>query len=111
MSKIASRILHGISATSCVLLCVCAVQPSPAVAQTAPTQDRPVSLRLGSTVSWDANVLRVPDSVTDPLLSLGKRGRSDQIHTTSIGLRFEKAFSLQYFLFDVTATATRYDKS
>src|SRR5260221_14485255 len=42
MSKIASRILHGISATSCVLVGLYAMQPSRAVAQTAPTQDRPI---------------------------------------------------------------------
>lgn len=70
----------------------------------------PVTLRFGSVVSWDANVFRLPDSVTDPQSARGLSGRSDRLTTTTLGLRVAKSYSQQNFVFDVNTSALRYEK-
>ena len=79
-------------------------------APTAHAQERLVTLRLGYAVTWDDNVFRVPDDVTDPEIGRGNAGRSDRFSTASVGLSLNKAFSLQRILLDVAAAAVRYDK-
>ena len=80
---------------------VCWVQP-------ALGQQGPLTLRLDHRVSWDDNVFRQPDSVSDP--QPGVSGRSDRFSTTSVGLRFAKTYAQQQFLLDLSRSALRYDK-
>lgn len=87
-----------------VWLLAAAFLAPPAMAQS------PVTLRFGSVVSWDANVFRLPDSVTDPQSARGLSGRSDRLTTTSLGLRVAKAYSQQNFVLDVNTSALRYGK-
>lgn len=65
-------------------------------------------LRLDSSVMWDANVFRVPDSAPDPELARGISGKSDRITTVTVGFRINKAYAQQRFQADVSETATRY---
>lgn len=76
----------------------------PAMAQS------PVTLNFGSVVSWDANLFRSPDSLTDPQSARGLSGRSDRLTTTTLGLRVAKAYWQQNFQLDVNTTARRHDK-
>ena len=73
-------------------------------------QNRPVSVRLGSSVTWDSNVFRLPDFALDPQLAQGISGRSDRISKTDIGLSLDKSYSLQHLLLDVTRSSTRYER-
>lgn len=66
--------------------------------------------RLGSTLTWDANVFRLPDSAPDPQAALGKSGKSDRITAVYVGLTFDKLYSQQRVVLEVTETATRYEK-
>ena len=75
----------------------------PAVAQLLD----PVHLLVGAGLSHDSNVFRLPESV-DPA-SVGRPGRSDTLRSAFIGMRFDKAYSLQRVQLDVTHTAYRYD--
>jgi len=93
----------ALGALACAL--AAALLPRTAVAQ----QDL-LTFRLGSTPTWDTNVFRVPDTVTDPQLARGISGKSDLITTTNVGLQFNKAYAQQSLLFDIGRTATRHDK-
>lgn len=62
----------------------------------------------GATVTHDGNLFRLPSNV-DPLPLIGKAQRSDNIKVTSLGVRFDKSFSLQRFQFDYTASNYRYE--
>jgi len=74
-------------------------------------QDRPLKLLLDTSLVWDANLFRAPESNTDPqLASRGLSGRSDRIATTHFGLRFDKSYAQQRITFDAGQSATRYDK-
>jgi len=76
-------------------------------AQFASAQEGPLApfqLRLARDVSWDSNVLRLPDSAPDP------QGRSDRITTTTIGAAFDQSLSQQRFVANVSQTAVRYNK-
>ena len=63
---------------------------------------------LGGSVTWDANVFRLPGSV-DPLTAVGKPNKDDRISVTYVGLRIDKSFAQQRFQLDVTQTATRFN--
>lgn len=63
---------------------------------------------LGGSVTWDANVFRLPGSV-DPLLAVGKPDKDDRISITYVGLRIDKSFAQQRVQLDVTKTTTRYN--
>lgn len=76
--------------------------------QPALGQEDPLTLRLDHRVSWDTNVFRRPDSVSDP--QPGVSGRSDRFSTTTAGLRFAKTYAQQQFLLDLSRSALRYDK-
>jgi exopolysaccharide biosynthesis operon protein EpsL len=88
----------------------CALCGALLLSSTAAAQDRLLTPRLGTTVSWETNVFRVPDSVTDPQAARGVFGRSDRVQTSYVGLRLDKAYSQQRFVVDVTQTATRFGK-
>ena len=94
-------------AIACVL--AAALPAPPAAAQDAAPLG-PFTLRLGSTVSWDSNLFRLPDTAADPQLARGISGKSDRFATTSVGLNFDKAYWQQRFSFGITQTATRYEK-
>ena len=64
-------------------------------------------LRLNTSIMWDANVFRVPDSAPDPQLARGIPGKSDRITTTTVGLLIDKAYAQQRFQLDVSQTAIR----
>ena len=70
----------------------------------------PLSVRLGTLLTWDSNVFRVPDSAPDPQLFRGIGGRSDTFQTTFVGLDLDKSFSQQRLTASITKTETRYDK-
>ncbi len=79
----------------------------------AAAQDGPLSplgLRLGTSLTRDSNVFRVPVDAADPQLSRGKSGRSDTLQTTYVGLDLDKSYSRQRFTASITKTETRYDK-
>ncbi len=80
------------------------------LAQPCVAQESPVRFRLARAITWDANVFRVSDSVSDPLISRGVRGRSDRITATTVGLNIDKSYSQQQLLLDLSQTATRYGK-
>ncbi len=80
------------------------------LAQPAMAQHGPLSLRLESSVNWDANVFRRPDSAADPQLDRGIGGKSDRSSRTSFGVNFDKTWSQQRVVFDAGQTAVRYDK-
>jgi exopolysaccharide biosynthesis operon protein EpsL len=86
---------------------VCALAAA-LLAQPVAAQDRPITLRLNTSIMWDANVFRVPDSAPDPQLAQGIPGKSDRIATTTLGLRIDKAYAQQRFELDASQTATRY---
>ena len=80
------------------------------LAHPAAAQEQPLTLRLGTSSTWDANIFRVADSAPDPQLVRGIAGRSDRIDTINVGLRIEKAYSQQVLMVDLSQTATRYEK-
>lgn len=65
-------------------------------------------LVAGATVTHDGNLFRLPDDADLRSLT-GKSRRSDNITVTSLGIRFDKAVSLQRFQFDYTASNYRYE--
>ena len=68
-----------------------------AAAQEGPLS--PLGLRLGTSVTWDSNVFRVPDGA-----------QSDTFRTTFAGLDLDKSFSQQRLTASITKRETRYDK-
>ncbi len=92
------------------ILAACCALAAAWLAQPAMAQHGPLSLRLESSVNWDANVFRRPDSAADPQLDRGIGGKSDRYSRTSVGLNFDKTWSQQRIVFDAGQTATRYDK-
>ena len=80
------------------------------LAPPAVAQDRPLKLSVDTTVVRDANVFRLPESITDPQLALGLSGRSDRFSTTRVGLQFDKSYAQQRVTFEAGESATRYDK-
>ena len=95
------------AAAAACLLVLSALAP-PAAAQ---DQDRPLKLLLDTTVVWDANIFRLPESIADPQLATrGLSGRSDRISTTHFGLRVDKSYAQQRVTFDAGQSATRYEK-
>ena len=91
---------------ACVL--VAAFPWGPVAAQDGPL--RPFSVRLGTSLTWDSNVFRLPDNAPDPQLLRGISGKSDSFRTTFVGLDFDKSFSQQRLTASITKTETRYDK-
>jgi exopolysaccharide biosynthesis operon protein EpsL len=67
----------------------------------------PLHVAVGAAATHDSNVFRLPQSV-DPE-SVGRPGRSDTVRSAYVGLRLDKAYSLQRLQLDVTETAYRYD--
>lgn len=80
----------------------------PAAAQQDNTLPLKLALVLGGSVMWDANLFRLPGSVS-PLAAVGKPNRDDRISTTYVGLRIDKSLGQQRFQLDVTQTATRFN--
>lgn len=73
-------------------------------------QERLVTLRASTSVAWDDNVFRLPDSAPDPHLARGIEGKADRLTTTAAGVALAKSYAQQRFLLDVGASATRFDK-
>lgn len=61
-------------------------------------------------MQYESNVFRLPDSAPDPHIARGISGKSDRSTTGTVGLTLAKAYAQQRFLFDVSGTATRYEK-
>jgi exopolysaccharide biosynthesis operon protein EpsL len=80
------------------------VEQPPVVA----TQEHPVMVLIGSSVTSDSNVFHLPASA-DPQAVVGRPAKSDRVSTTYAGLRLDKPYAQQRFLLDVTETAYRYD--
>ena len=81
--------------------------PPVAVPQpSAAGQERTVMVVVGSSLTWDSNVFRLPESA-DPQAQLGRSSKSDRISTTYAGLRVDKQYAQQRFLLDATVTAIR----
>lgn len=100
-----SRVIHCGAFPAAVYALAAALLAQPVAAQ-----DRPVTLRLSTSILWDANVFRVADSAPDPQLAQGIPGKSDRVTTTTLGLRVDKAYAQQRFQLDASQTATRYSK-
>jgi exopolysaccharide biosynthesis operon protein EpsL len=80
----------------------------PAAAQLEATLPLKLALVLGGSVTWDANLFRLPGSA-NPLLAVGKPNKDDRITTTYVGLRIDKSLAQQRFQLDVTKTTYRYN--
>lgn len=91
------------SAVACALLAGFLVQP--AVAQMGDPLPLKLAVVLGGSVTWDANVFRLPDSAPPPA---GTTNKNDRINTTYVGLRIDKSFAQQRVQLDVTKTVYRY---
>jgi len=99
------RIVHRWLMPVVVFALVFALPSWHAAAQEGPLS--PLGLRLGTLLSWDSNVFRVP---ADPQLSGGIGVRSDTFRTTFAGVDLDKSFSQQRLTASVTKRETRYDK-
>jgi len=58
----------------------------------AAEQEHPVVVAVGSSVTWDSNIFRLPESA-DPQAQLGSSTKSDRISTTYAGLRVDKPYA------------------
>jgi len=92
------------SAVGCTLMA--AFLAGPAVAQQDSTLPLKLALVLGGSVTWDANVFRLPDSAPPPT---GAANKNDRINSTYVGLRIDKSFAQQRVQLDVTKTVYRYN--
>jgi exopolysaccharide biosynthesis operon protein EpsL len=94
-----------------VFALVVALLAQPVSAQVFSTDDRPipVKLRLNTSIMWDANLFRLPNSAPDPQLARGIPGKSDRIATTSVALLVDKVYAQQRFQLDASQTAKRND--
>ena len=79
-----------------------------AAAQQGESLPLKLAVVLGGSVTWDANVFRLPDSA-NPLTAVGKPNKDDRINTAYLGLRIDKSFAQQRFQLDVTKTTTRFN--
>ena len=93
----------------CALALGAALLAQPAAAQEGGPLD-PFRLRLTGAMAWDSNVFRLPASAPDPQLALGRTGKADRSDVLTYGLRFDKSYSQQHFVVDLSRTQTRYDK-
>lgn len=89
-------------------LCAFALVATAIGAHPAWAQQGPLSFRFGTSVAWDSNAFKLPDSAPDP--EAGVSGKDDRATTLTAGLRFEQPVSQQRFSFDLNANATRYEK-
>ena len=98
-----------LAAPALALACAFAAPPAPGQQPpVAAEQEHPVVVAVGSSVTWDSNIFRLPESA-DPQAQLGSSTKSDRISTTYAGLRVDKPYAQQRFLLDATVTAIRYD--
>ncbi len=67
-----------------------------------------LQLAFGASAQHDSNVFRLPDTVEPQ--SIGRPGKSDTVNSGYVGVRLNKAYSLQRFQLDVTKTAYRHEK-
>src|SRR5258706_6471850 len=102
------RIVHHWLMPVVAFALVSAFLPRHAAAQDGPLS--PLGLRLGTLLTRDSNVFRVPDSAADPQLFRGISGKSDTFRTTFAGLDLDKSYSQQRLTASITKTETRYDK-
>jgi exopolysaccharide biosynthesis operon protein EpsL len=91
-------------------LSIALAAPWAAAQDPAPPQERPIMLRLDTTLSWDSNVYRLPAGAPDPQLAQGKTGKSDQVATLTLALRLDKSLGQQNFVLEASQTAHRYAK-
>src|SRR5262245_254426 len=70
----------------------------------------PLGVRLGTSLSLDSNVFRVPDDAPDPQALRGISGKSDTFRTSVFGLDVDKTYSRQRLTASITKTDIRYDK-
>lgn len=68
-----------------------------------------LNFTVSTAVRHDDNVFRLPSNVLPPA-GLGKTSKSDRINVTTVGLKFDKAYSQQRFQFGATITDNRYDR-
>lgn len=80
------------------------------LAPLAAAQERPLTFRFGTTLSWDSNVFRVPDGAPDPQASRGIEGKSDRFATGYFGVRLDTEYSQQRFVLNAVERLVRYDK-
>ncbi|MEY3461062.1 MAG: hypothetical protein RLZZ03_715 [Pseudomonadota bacterium] len=102
------------------LLALCALAACAAQAQMLPPTppqalglvepaDEPQTLefRVGQRFEYDSNVFRLSDSA-DTVDSLGTSSRSDMYGVTTLGMKFDKRYSLQRLELDIYAQNYRY---
>ena len=68
-----------------------------------------LNLNASATYLRDSNLFRLAPSV-DPA-SVGLSGRSDNITATTLGLNFNKEFSLQHIIANINVVDTRYQRN
>ena len=103
-----STLMRTGRAAACAWLLGAALLSQSAAAQEGPLA--PFQLRLLSANTWDANVFRLPAGAPDPQLAQGNAGKADRYNALTYGLRFDKSYSQQHFVVDLSRTDTRYDK-
>ncbi len=66
------------------------------------------NISAGAGIQFEDNLFRLPDSA-NTRAALGKSQRSDQIYTTNLGFKYNKAYSLQRFELDAGVIDNKYD--
>jgi len=84
-----------------------AASNSPVAPSAVSGNEQVLTMRLGTSETWDSNVFLLPNSV-DPQVRLGTSTKSDQINATYAGLRIDKPYAQQRFYLDMTETAYRH---
>lgn len=97
--------MGGAASRRAGLIALLALLPGSAAAQL----HEPLRFVVGGSVAYDSNVFRLP-ATADPEAQLGSSEKSDTLRTGYVGLRLDKAYSLQRFQVDLTGTAYRYSR-
>ena len=103
-----TRLKHAGWTVACAALPGITLLAQPAIAQVGPLH--PFELRLLNATTWDANVFRLPAGAPEPQLAQGHAGKADRFNALTFGLRFDKSYSQQHFVVDLSRTETRYHK-
>lgn len=70
----------------------------------------PLTFLVGASLTNDSNVFRLSDAAADPVSASGEAGKSDRYAIASVGLRFDKEYSLQRLRLEIVDRVYRYDK-
>jgi exopolysaccharide biosynthesis operon protein EpsL len=87
-----------------VALLAAALSPLPAFAN----KDDTLNVVLSTSIVYDSNLFRVPDSFALPA-SVGTSRKSDLVAVSSVGLKIDKPYAQQRFQLDLSGTTYNYE--